>query len=186
MTLWNQTLLPLQWGAVISASLVAATCDLHRGRIPNWLTGPLLLGGLAWAAWVGGPAGAADSVTGCVLMAVPFIILFAFAGGGAGDAKLMGAIGAWVGTIGGTIALGSVAAAGALLGLALVLAEGRVARFRTNIAGLGAGLTCVVLGRPRTAALLLPDRTSMQTMPYGVAIFLGTLGAAIGVWLWHG
>jgi len=32
-----------------------------------------------------------------LLLGIPYFLLFAFAGGGAGDAKIMAALGAWVG-----------------------------------------------------------------------------------------
>ena len=35
--------------------------------------------------------------SGALLLGIPFVILFLIAGGGAGDAKMMAAIGAWVG-----------------------------------------------------------------------------------------
>ena len=51
----------LQWGAVLGAALVGAIWDARTRRIPNALTAPLLLGGLAHAVVVGGWAGLADS-----------------------------------------------------------------------------------------------------------------------------
>ena len=61
MTLWNTDMPLIQWGVVIGASLVAATFDVAARRIPNRLTGPMLLTGLAWAIYSGG-------------LAVPFLI----------------------------------------------------------------------------------------------------------------
>jgi hypothetical protein len=61
----------IQWGAVIGASLVAAVWDLRQRRIPNALTLPLMGAGLAYSAWVGGLSGAAGSIGGCLLAALP-------------------------------------------------------------------------------------------------------------------
>jgi prepilin peptidase CpaA len=80
-------------------------------RIPNLLTAPFFVGGLCFAACLGGFAGLEESIGGCVLTAAPYLILFLWAGGGAGDAKMMGAIGAWVGLAGGAIVLLCVALA---------------------------------------------------------------------------
>ena len=102
----------LQWGVVIGASLVAAAFDLQTRRIPNALTMPLLLAGLIRAIWLGRLLGLADAAAACFLLAMPFVLLFVFAGGGAGDAKLMGAIGAWLGLAQGMRVLLCVAAAG--------------------------------------------------------------------------
>ena len=87
----------IQWGIVIGASLVAAVFDARRNRIPNVLTIPLLLLGVTSSIFFGGLSGLAQSVGACILLALPFVLLFIFANGGAGDAKLMGAIGAWIG-----------------------------------------------------------------------------------------
>lgn len=109
-TLWEQGLQPVPWAVVVAASLVAAMTDIASRRIPNILTGPLLLGGVVWAAWTAGPSGLADSISACVLLALPYVLLFLFAGGGAGDAKLMGAVGAWLGMVNGLIVLSCVCA----------------------------------------------------------------------------
>ena len=82
----------IQWGVIISASLVAASCDMRSRRIPNTLTFPLFLCGLVWALVHGGLSGLGEAFGACFILALPYILLFVFANGGAGDAKLMGAI----------------------------------------------------------------------------------------------
>src|SRR4051812_4578870 len=100
MHTWNKPIPDLHWAAVIGACLVAAAWDVRTGRIPNWLCAALFAGGLLASLIRGGSSGAADAACGCVLLAVPYILLFVFAGGGAGDAKLMGAVGMWLGLAG--------------------------------------------------------------------------------------
>ena len=107
LTLWDHSVVPVQWGVVLCVSLIGAITDLRSGRIPNFLTMPILLAGATWAVWLCGPAGLADALLGCLLLATPYVLLFVFAGGGAGDAKLMGAIGAWLGVVNGLVALAS-------------------------------------------------------------------------------
>ena len=109
--------LVIQWGVVIVASLVAALWDVRTRRIPNKLTGSLLVSGIAWHAWVGGLPGVGDSLLGCFVASLPFLVLFLYAGGGAGDAKMMGAVGAWLGLAQGVVALVAVVCAGAIVGL---------------------------------------------------------------------
>ena len=91
----NETI--FQWSVVIVASLAAAAFDLRTRHIPNILTGPLLLSGLIWSGWHGGLAGLGDAAAACAVLAVPFVFMFLFCNGGAGDAKLMAGIGAWLG-----------------------------------------------------------------------------------------
>lgn len=185
-TLWQHGMLPLQWGVVISASLVAAVIDLRERRIPNRLTGPLVLGGFVWAAVVGGPGGVADAAVACVLLAFPFVLLFLFAGGGAGDAKLMGALGAWLGVINGLVALVAVTLAGVLLAVGWAVAKRQVRSVAANVTAVGQAVLFTVLtkGKCQDTKALVPKLQEMQTIPYGVAIFVGVSSAAIGVFLW--
>ena len=67
-----------------------------------------------------------DALAACVMLALPYVVLFVFAGGGAGDAKLMGAIGTWLGLVNGVVALAAVAASGILLAVAFALARRRL------------------------------------------------------------
>ncbi len=186
-TLWDHGNQPLQWGVVIGASLVAALFDLAWRRIPNLLTGPVLLTGLFWAFLVGGLAGLADSALACGLLMLPFVLLFLLAGGGAGDAKLMGAVGCWLGVKNGLAALMVVCVVGIVLAVAFALAKGRMQAVLRNMAMMAFAGLFVVLGRgrPKDARALWPDSDKMQAMPYGVAIFSGVCLAALGVFLWR-
>ena len=116
-------MLLVQWGAVVSASLAAAVSDIRWQRIPNQLTFPVFGIGLIWAIWVGGLPGLLDAVSGCLILSAPFVFLFIFAGGGAGDAKLMGALGAWLGIANGLFTVVAVVMAGALWGVGFALAK---------------------------------------------------------------
>ena len=185
--LWEQSFWQVPWIIAVSSSLLAAWTDLRTRRIPNLLTGPLLVGGLAWSAASAGWAGVGESVAGCVLLAFPYVLLYAVAGGGAGDAKMTGALGAWLGPIGGALTLVSVALAGGVLAIGLAIAQrrGRLLAANVGIAALG----CVGLARGQMrredASALLPTEEQMQPMAYGVAIAAGVILAAGGVWLWH-
>ena len=106
-----------QWGVVLGASLAAAIWDLRSRRIPNALTLPLVVTGLLYGLLAGGLSGLGQAAAACVVVALPYILLFVFAGGGAGDAKMMGALGAWLGLAAGAVVLGTVAATGVVLGL---------------------------------------------------------------------
>jgi len=84
-------------GIVVLYTCVAVFSDLRTRRIPNWLTVPTLALALAAHACYGGLAGLGFSLLG---FAAGFSVLFAlwlFGGGGGGDVKMMGALGAWLG-----------------------------------------------------------------------------------------
>ncbi len=182
--LWQHELIALQWCVVIGAALIAAITDVQSGRISNRLTGPLWIGGLIWATWVGGPLGLAESAAACVVLALPCVLLVGFAGGGAGDAKLMGAIGAWTGRAGGLIALASVALAGGALALVFALTQRRARVMFANMTAMTTNLM-VTIASPRKdreeRPLAIVSMDEMQTMPYGVAILTGVVVASLVV-----
>ena len=186
LTLWNEGSPSLQWGVVISVSLLAAVVDVAWRRIPNLLVGPIWVGGLVWAAWVGGPPALGDAFVAGVMLAAPYILLFLFAGGGAGDAKLMGAIGAWLGLVNGTVALCCVSLAGVVLGIAFALAKKRLRTVGANLAGARWRLLLLAFGPDRWSLVRDPLVDSgMLKIPYGLAIFAGVCAAATGVLLWR-
>lgn len=188
--MWTQALqeanYPLQWGVVIGASLVAACFDLYQRRIPNLLTGPVMLAGLVWAGVFAGWPGLADSLAACVVLMLPCVLLFVFAGGGAGDAKLMGAIGTWLGLHNGLFVLAGVSLAAIVLALCFALAKRQLLAVLGRIFLIGYSLLFSIAGRKihKGERAFLPDKTTMQTMPYGLAIFAGTVLAAFGVLIW--
>ncbi|MDB5293225.1 MAG: type prepilin leader peptidase family protein [Phycisphaerales bacterium] len=169
-----------QWGAVIAASLVAAVIDARVRRIPNWLTGPFFLCGLMWAGWNSGMAGVLDAMGAAVLLALPYVILFTIAGGGAADAKLMGALGAWLGVSNGCIVLVAVCISGAVMGIGYALIKGQARGVLCNIAVICFGLAMVIAGRRKwsEAAQMLPSPRHMLAIPYGVAAFIGVCATA--------
>jgi len=186
--LWDQGTPPLQWGIVIGASLVAAISDIRARKIPNVLTVPVFLGGLGWATYAGGQAGLMDSIVGCLSAALPFVVLFVFAGGGAGDAKLMGALGAWLGTINGLFALGAVLLAGGVMAIVFALAKKRMLKVLSYIGMFAYGIYILVLqrGNLRDVRRVSPETEAGRLrMPYAVAIFAGVCVACLGVSLWR-
>lgn len=175
-----------EWGVVILVSLIAAVWDARTRRIPNRLTFSVLLAGFVWSVWTGGLLGLGEAFLACLVMAAPFVILFVFAGGGAGDAKLMGALGAWLGVVNGLVVLVSVIFAGALCGLAYAFAKkeltGVLDRVRTMGFGLALAMSPHAKARPNRPLAANADR--MIAMPYGVAIFMGVSCAALGLSVW--
>jgi prepilin peptidase CpaA len=170
----------LQWIAVIGASLVAATIDFRTRRIPNWLTGSLFLAGISWAVWSAGWRGMGDSLSAAVLLAFPYMILFTIAGGGAADAKMMGALGAWLGMVNGCAALLAVCVSGAVLGIAYAFFKRQATSVTANMLLICSGVFSFAAGQRKwsEAAQLLPDPKYMLKIPYGIAIFTGVLLAA--------
>jgi prepilin peptidase CpaA len=176
----------VQWGVVVAAALAAALTDIRSRRIPNLLTLPLVATGLLQAWLVGGGVGLFDSLLGCLLAGLPYVLLFLYAGGGAGDAKLMGALGAWLGVIQSLALLLTVSAAGIVFGLCYARSEGRLREALNNIAQViwtTAGSVLAGGGLSSSLSAGSPSSESALKMPYGVAIFIGALLASGSVLL---
>jgi len=183
----QQNVAIFQWGVAGGASLVAAFGDVRSRRIPNSLTFPLLAAGLLWSAWLGGVSGLGEAVGACMLLGVPYVLLFVFFGGGAGDAKLMGAIGAWLGLRQGLVVLLCVVVAGAVLGLVKAALQRRLKFVLTNVLiSFCTFMLCVAGGRKPSLADARADSrcetgdepSERLEMPYGVAIVAGVCIAA--------
>jgi len=174
----------VQWGVAIGVSLGAVVYDLKDRRIPNVLVGPALAAGFVWSACIGGMVGLAEAAVGCMALAAPFVLLFMFAGGGAGDAKLMGAIGAWLGIINGLAVLVAVALSGVVFAAAIALAHKRLRALGRSVYRKGLYLLLLLLTHGGLAGEL-PETPDSEKMPYSVAVFAGVCIAAAGVLLWR-
>lgn len=182
----DETMAVFQWGVVIGASLIAAVGDLKERRIPNALTFPVFVVGLIWATWFGGISGLAEATGACALLALPYVLLFLFVGGGAGDAKLMGAIGAWLGLRHGLAVLACVAIVGGILAVAKGIAQKRLKFVLTSVFVSFYGLILYLITH-RTMKLADEQTVIKQSdnldIPYGVAIFAGVCAGGGFVWL---
>ncbi|MDG3004750.1 A24 family peptidase [Paludisphaera mucosa] len=83
--------------AAAVATVIAAATDVWKFKVPNALTFPTLAAGLAASAWVGGWGGLATSGLGALTGFGLLVAFFAMGGVGAGDVKLLTALGAWLG-----------------------------------------------------------------------------------------
>jgi prepilin peptidase CpaA len=157
----------------LSIILVSALVfDIWRMRIPNVITFPAMAVGLVYHAVTGGAHGFILSLGGLALCLGIFLIPYAMGGMGAGDVKLMGAVGAILGPGDGFIAMlftGIIGGIYALVVLFLHLDVGKdLARRWTTVMK-----TFAVTG----AVIPIPADNTLKKQPmlrYGVAIVLGT------------
>lgn len=75
----------------------AAVLDLRTRRIPNYLTVPAALAGLAYHSFATAGWGVGTSLAGFVVGFGLLLLPWLLGGGGMGDVKLLGALGAWLG-----------------------------------------------------------------------------------------
>jgi prepilin peptidase CpaA len=174
----------VHWAVVIACCVAAAVSDLRSRRIPNALTGPMFLAGLAWSVATGGLAGLGDGFLAAVALAAPYVVLFLIAGGGAADAKLMAAVGAWVGFHEGVVVLLCVCASGAVLGMGYAVIKGRARGVIANLILMGLAMMSLAVGRKslKEIGAQFPDAKTMLSIPYGLAILGGVCAAAAGLY----
>jgi len=160
-------------------ALLAGWTDLRSRRIPNWLTVPGLLIGMAANVALGGWTGLKVSLMGAglgLVLLLPFVLLRSL---GAGDWKLAGALGAFTGPsrlI--DLLLGSVFVAG-VMALALVIYKGRVRQTMRNIGHILVSLVTFQLPGSRVSL----DNPDALKVPYGVALaFTVVLYGVAHVW----
>ena len=119
--------------AVVVTAVVACVFDLRTRRIPNAVTFGAALSAFAVALAYGGLSGLAWSMSGWLVAVAVFLPFFLLRGMGAGDVKLLGAMGAWLGPGGALIAAFFTAIAGGVMALIVVLARGYLAETFRNV-----------------------------------------------------
>jgi prepilin peptidase CpaA len=168
----------MQWLGAFAVAVTACWFDVRTRRIPNRLTFPAAaLGVMAATAAHGGP-GALSSAAGLFVGLALFFPMFALRGLGAGDVKLMGALGAWLGT---SIVLGVAfytALAGGVLAIALMV--------RHRYGGQAVRNLRLLLTHWRVFGLRPLDALTLETskgpkLPYALPI---AVGVALAFWRW--
>jgi prepilin peptidase CpaA len=126
----------ISMGGALLCAVIGSIHDLRDRRIPNWVTGPAILAGLLLHGVIGHWSGLGYSAL-AGLIAGSAALVFWFAGGmGAGDVKLMTAIGCIAGLSSLHLLLFSIAIAGAVCGLALSVYHGRLRQTLSNVIAL--------------------------------------------------
>jgi prepilin peptidase CpaA len=95
--------------ALAGFTLTAAVLDFRIRRIPNWLTLSAFGLGFVFRLGFDGWAGLSDGLLAFALGFGTLFVVWVTGGGGAGDVKLMGALGIWLGcTLTWHVIIGSV------------------------------------------------------------------------------
>lgn len=166
---------PILATALITVLVTAVVFDLRSSRIPNWLTFPAMSVALAGHAWMGGMDGALFSLAGLGTGLGGFLLIYLAGGVGAGDVKLMAAIGAFTGLYGVLSCAWFAFVIGGIYAIAAMCYQWGVAAtgHRLVYAAYGAVL---MGGTAWTKELQLPFK-----LRYGLAIASGTLLFVIGL-----
>jgi len=144
--------------------------DVRYRRIPNVLVLATLLAGICANTFFGGWHGMAASFEGFGLAFFPMLLMHIFGAMGAGDVKLFGAVGAVLGVSLVPLAFVVVVMLGAVLAIYTMLRAGTVL---TTLHGVLRIFVGILPGWEMPRFAMSPDRK--HTIPYGVAIVLGSL-----------
>ena len=161
-------------------ALTAGITDLRERRIPNWLTYPAIPVAVALHAMAGGWHGARLSLLGAALglaLLLPFVLLRSL---GAGDWKLVGALGAFFGWRRLIDVLVATLLINALMAIVLIVVRKRIWRTLRNIGRLfGAFFRFHLPEKDLTI-----DNPEAIKVPFGVAAAIGVL--LYVAWNWRG
>ena len=154
---------------------MAVVTDLRSTRIPNWLTAPAVIIALGTHTGMNGIGGLVFSLAGLGVGLGFFLLLYLVGSIGAGDVKLMAAVGAFVGPYG---ALSSGI-------LAMIIGGGYAVSamcYQWGLFTTGRKLTAVAHGAVLMGGHLSVSESAQPVrLRYGVAIAGGTLLYLAGV-----
>jgi prepilin peptidase CpaA len=161
--------------SLLALLLVAAAVDLRTYKIPNWLTGAGLLLGLVCSTVLATPpySGLLGGLGGIVTAMLVLLPLYAIRVLGAGDVKLMCAIGAFLGALGTLQAILFTFIAGGIVAVVFALSRGELQRMVANVKNTVQFMVFAVMGGVQPTAAIEPG-ASIGKLPYGVSIAAGT------------
>jgi prepilin peptidase CpaA len=164
---------------VTVALAVAAVIDGWKLKVPNWLTFPFVLSGLAYHLITGGWSGLGASLLGCVLGLGLLLAPYVIGGMGAGDVKLFAGVGAWMGP---QVTFGAFCVSAVVGG---VLAVALVALRSLRDQGLAArswerfqmvfGEIMTIKNPGHLAELAAARKPTATLLPYGIPLAIGTV-----------
>jgi prepilin peptidase CpaA len=161
----------------LAIGLAACVTDIRSRRIPNVLTFSAAVAALFFHTLTGQSAGFLRSVEGWFIGAAIFFVPFVLGGLGAGDVKLLAALGAWVGPLD-VLWIGLYTGiAGGLLALVVASLKGYLAQAISNI--------WLLLSHWRVAGIRPLHEISLEgsrgpRLAYAIPMFAGLL---VNVWL---
>ena len=170
---WELTLLIL-----IPATLWASWIDYRQRRVPNWLNAAIAMVGLGMQAAFFGLSGVGQGLLGMLVGFGVLIIPWLWHGMGAGDVKLMAAIGCWLGPWLTLISFAVGAILGGIAAVVMIVSTGRLAHAYVNLQ--------TILIKMRRWDTMFSEfggaRTfgdTSQLLPYGVPLTFGTIGVLL-------
>lgn len=163
----------LELAIVAIISITAAAFDIKFRRIPNWLIVLSLLSSLTYQTFSGYGYGFVFWLTGLSIGFLSFFPFYIIRVMGAGDVKLMAAVGSFIGSVAAFQTVLLTLLAGGMLALLVTLWKRNWKLVFGNISLMTTNMMVAAMTKqlPKTEAPV----KSAGNMPYGVAIAAGTL-----------
>jgi prepilin peptidase CpaA len=160
------------WAIAIGVTLVAAVVDYRSRKIPNWLTVPAFVAGLTLRTALLGWPGLKSALEGTGLALVLLLPLVLMRALGAGDWKLMGAVGAFLGPLMFLfVLLGSILVSGIMA----VVEMARTRRVRETLHNLYVLVQGFFSFGLRANPQISLDNPELLKLPFGVAVAIATI-----------
>ncbi len=173
--MWQSGYFQAMAAVLVPATVFAGWNDYRFHRVPNWLGATVALCGLVAQAFWNGRSGAVAGVEGLLVGFGLLFGLWLIRGMGAGDVKLMAALGTWLGP---QLTLVAVAVGG-LIGGAMALAMIARQRAWTQMSA-NVGVLMAKMGTWKTA---LGDFGSAQSLGRSTGMIPYAIPLCLGAWL---
>lgn len=167
---------PAEVALLVTIVTVAAAFDLRSRRVPNWLAVTGLLAGLGFNAVGGGVSGFVGAAAGFGLAFAIYFGLYLLHAMGAGDVKLMAAVGAITGPRWWLIIFLATSLVGAILAILLALSKGRLKSTLFNTGFIARELASFRAPWLTRAQLDVKSQEALR-LPHAVSIALGAFAA---------
>jgi len=161
---------------LIIVLLIAAISDIRSKKIPNWLTYPAMMVATIYHTTAKGIGGFLFSIEGVAVGIAVLTVIYLLGGTGAGDVKLMGAMGALLGPKGVFVAFLFTSIVGGVYAIVLLITHGSLGETARRYWAI---LKSFIL--TKNFVYVPPsEREKKPKLRYGVAIALGTLISVLG------
>jgi prepilin peptidase CpaA len=160
------------WLLAMVVGLPAGWIDWRTRRIPNWLTVSGAVIGIGVHTVLSGRPGLDMALEGMILALISLLPLVLVRAMGAGDWKLMGALGAILGPVMMLVALVGAIFVSGIMALVVIVRAKRVKDTFTNIWVLVQGFLSFGL---RTNPMISLDNPDLIKLPFGVAVGVVTV-----------